>query len=62
MARAVVPTANAPLQRIRTWLRSDLSQGEREGLKGIIDDSAALAELEGLFGHQSAALQRRKLL
>jgi hypothetical protein len=49
-------------QRIRTWLRSDLSADEKEGLKSIIDDSAELAGLEGLFGHQAAALQRRKFL
>jgi histidinol dehydrogenase len=53
-----------PPQRIRTWLRSDDSGSAeaKEGLKSVIDDSAALARLEGLFGHEAAALARRKEL
>ncbi len=51
-------------QRVRTWLRSDDSGSAeaKEGLKAVIEDSAALARLEGLFGHESAALARRKAL
>jgi hypothetical protein len=35
---------------------------EKEGLKGVIEDSAELARLEGLFGHRAAALARLKLI
>jgi histidinol dehydrogenase len=45
------------LQRIRTWLRSD--GADAAGLAAAIDDSAALARLEGLYGHEAAALARR---
>ncbi len=81
--------------RIRTWLRSEtLDTAEaKEGLRNIVDDSAALARcvlcgsllppvrlascipaltsqpslvslcrLEGLYGHEAAALARRKAL
>jgi histidinol dehydrogenase len=41
--------------RIRTWLRSDKQTVDKEGLKMIINDSAALARLEGLHGHAAAA-------
>ena len=38
--------------RVRTWIRLDESSEE------IIQDTAALANLEGLHGHRSAALKR----
>ena len=52
-----------PTQRVRTWLRSDLETAEdKAALRSVIDDTAALAELEGLHGHKAAAEARRKLL
>jgi hypothetical protein len=51
------------VQRIRTWLRSDDSDSStsaREGREVLIDDSAELAELEGLHGHAAAARMRRR--
>jgi hypothetical protein len=48
------------LQRIRTWLRSDDATADPAGLKEVVDDSAHLARLEGLFGHEAAALARRR--
>jgi histidinol dehydrogenase len=48
------------VQRIRTWLRSDAAPEDKAGLRALVDDSAALARLEGLYGHEAAALARRK--
>jgi phosphoribosyl-ATP pyrophosphohydrolase/phosphoribosyl-AMP cyclohydrolase/histidinol dehydrogenase len=39
--------------RLRTWLQLDTA------LPGIVEDTARLAALEGLIGHQRAALRRR---
>jgi phosphoribosyl-ATP pyrophosphohydrolase/phosphoribosyl-AMP cyclohydrolase/histidinol dehydrogenase len=39
--------------RVRTWLKLDAAP------KSLVDDTARLAELEGLIGHQRAALKRR---
>lgn len=39
--------------RVRTWLNIN------EAPDSLIDDTARLAELEGLFGHQRSALKRR---
>ena len=50
------------MKRIRTWLRSDAAASERDGLREVVEDSAQLARLEGLFGHEAAALARRKFL
>jgi phosphoribosyl-ATP pyrophosphohydrolase/phosphoribosyl-AMP cyclohydrolase/histidinol dehydrogenase len=44
--------------RVRTWLRSDAPVADRAGLDELARDSAALARLEGLFGHEAAALAR----
>lgn len=47
--------------RIRTWLRSDDAvPADAAGFKEVVEDSAALARLEGLFGHEAAALARRR--
>jgi len=43
--------------RVRTWLRADVGPGDA-GLDLLVRDSAALARLEGLFGHEAAALAR----
>ena len=56
------PPTTPFVQRIRTWLRSDAAPSEREGLREVVEDSAQLARLEGLFGHEAAALARRKFL
>ena len=40
--------------RVRTWLQLDAAPQE------LIDDTARLAELEGLIGHQRSALRRAK--
>jgi histidinol dehydrogenase len=53
------------MQRIRTWLRSapDVAvPAVATALRQVIDDSAALARLEGLHGHAAAAEARRKAL
>jgi phosphoribosyl-ATP pyrophosphohydrolase/phosphoribosyl-AMP cyclohydrolase/histidinol dehydrogenase len=44
--------------RVRTWLRSDAPVIDRAGLDAVARDSAHLARLEGLFGHEAAALAR----
>jgi phosphoribosyl-ATP pyrophosphohydrolase/phosphoribosyl-AMP cyclohydrolase/histidinol dehydrogenase len=54
--------------RVRTWMRSApapaLAGGEEDksaadaALKEVVHDSAALAELEGLYGHAAAARAR----
>ncbi|KAA0157712.1 hypothetical protein FNF29_00286 [Cafeteria roenbergensis] len=46
--------------RIRTWLRSDTpaAGADREAFEGLVRDTAALARLEGLRGHERAALRR----
>jgi phosphoribosyl-ATP pyrophosphohydrolase/phosphoribosyl-AMP cyclohydrolase/histidinol dehydrogenase len=53
--------------RVRTWLRADATApggaaDDAAGLAALIDDSAALARLEGLHGHAAAALARRRFL
>uniref|UniRef100_A0A0G4FSA0 Imidazoleglycerol-phosphate dehydratase n=1 Tax=Chromera velia CCMP2878 TaxID=1169474 RepID=A0A0G4FSA0_9ALVE len=40
--------------RIRTWLRID----DKEGCQQAVRDAAALAEMEGLFGHKRSAEKR----
>ena len=40
--------------RVRTWLQLDAAP------QSLIDDTARLAELEGLIGHQRSALKRQK--
>ena len=40
--------------RVRTWLRID----DEVQASGLLDDAAALADLEGLRGHRQAALLR----
>ena len=40
--------------RIRTWLRLD------QAPQSLVDDTARLAEIEGLIGHQQSALRRSK--
>ena len=40
--------------RIRTWLKLDAAP------QSLVDDTARLAELEGLIGHQRSALKRKK--
>ena len=47
--------------RVRTWMRSDEdTSGESLAeYEALIDDTAALARLEGLRGHERAALERR---
>lgn len=40
--------------RVRTWLKLDSVP------ESLIEDTARLAELEGLFGHQRSALRRQK--
>ena len=49
--------------RVRTWLRADdappADAAAAAARREIIDDTAALARLEGLFGHEAAALARR---
>lgn len=45
--------------RIRTWLRSDAELTDKAALRAVIDDTAHLARLEGLAGHEAAALIRR---
>jgi len=40
--------------RVRTWLKLDSAP------QSLVDDTARLAELEGLIGHQRAALKRSK--
>ena len=40
--------------RVRTWLRLDAAP------QSLVDDTARLAELEGLVGHQRSALKRQK--
>ena len=48
--------------RVRTWLRADLAtDADKAALRAVIDDTAALAALEGLAGHKAAAEARRKL-
>lgn len=47
--------------RIRTWLRSDAPAAagpEQAAFEGLVADTAALARLEGLRGHERAALRR----
>lgn len=44
--------------RVRTWLRSDAPVTDRAGLDAVARDSAHLARLEGLYGHEAAALAR----
>lgn len=45
--------------RIRTWLRCDgSSPADAAGFNEVVADSAHLARLEGLFGHEAAALAR----
>lgn len=46
--------------RIRTWLRSDGEEAaaSSSGFDEVVADSAHLARLEGLFGHENAALVR----
>lgn len=46
--------------RIRTWLRSDTpaTAADRDAFEGMVRDTAALARLEGLRGHERAALRR----
>ena len=39
--------------RVRTWLKLEAAP------ESLIDDTARLAELEGLFGHQRSALRRK---
>jgi len=51
-----------PLQRVRTWLRSDAATTDKAGLAALIDDTAHLARLEGLYGHEAAALARKSAL
>ena len=40
--------------RVRTWLKLDAAP------QSLVDDTARLAELEGLIGHQRSALKRQK--
>ena len=40
--------------RVRTWLKLDTAPAS------LVDDTARLAELEGLVGHQRSALKRKK--
>ena len=40
--------------RVRTWLKLDAAP------QSLVDDTARLAELEGLIGHQRSALKRKK--
>ena len=40
--------------RVRTWLKLDAAP------QSLVDDTARLAELEGLVGHQRSALKRQK--
>ena len=40
--------------RVRTWLKLDAAS------QSLVDDTARLAELEGLIGHQRSALKRKK--
>ncbi len=40
--------------RVRTWLKLDAAP------QALVDDTARLAELEGLVGHQRSALKRQK--
>ena len=40
--------------RVRTWLKLDAAP------QSLVDDTARLAELEGLIGHQRSALRRKK--
>ena len=42
--------------RIRTWIRVD----NLEGAQGLMQDAAALGEMEGLKGHAQAARMRIK--
>ena len=47
--------------RVRTWLRAGGAAGagqDQAGLDLLVRDSAALARLEGLYGHEAAALAR----
>jgi phosphoribosyl-ATP pyrophosphohydrolase/phosphoribosyl-AMP cyclohydrolase/histidinol dehydrogenase len=49
--------------RIRTWLRSDTTAAagaDGDVFEGLVADTAALARLEGLRGHERAALRRSK--
>ena len=46
-------------QRVRTWLRSDGASTDVAGKRALIDDTVALAELEGLAGHAAAARARK---
>ena len=59
-----VPLApHCPLQRVRTWLRSDatITAGKDvAAFRSLVEDTAALAELEGLAGHAAAAIARKK--
>jgi phosphoribosyl-ATP pyrophosphohydrolase/phosphoribosyl-AMP cyclohydrolase/histidinol dehydrogenase len=41
--------------RLRTWLRID----DAAGARGLVDDAAALASMEGLAGHRASAEARR---
>jgi hypothetical protein len=43
--------------RVRTWIRID----NVKDAAVLVEDSAALAELEGLDGHARAAYNRRSL-
>ena len=58
----VVYRFHLALQRIRTWLRAESTDRSAQTLADrnlLIDDSAELAVLEGLYGHAAAALARR---
>lgn len=56
------PVSYCLLQRVRTWLRSDAATTDKAGLAALIDDTAHLARLEGLYGHEAAALARKSAL
>jgi len=48
--------------RIRTWLRSDAPETEADlaAMEELVQDTAALARIEGLRGHERAALRRSR--
>jgi histidinol dehydrogenase len=46
--------------RVRTWMRSDEDASGSDEYAALIEDTAALARLEGLRGHERAALRRAR--